>query len=105
MRTSKSSINALKKAGCIGDMLWHPLGPSGPLEVDTNMRAMTLLELTDLPGFIDDGKRVLLVLGPCGVCNKPKTLVLKSVLSAEPHLITDLVADTRAARGVLPGAG
>lgn len=99
---SEKSLRVLEEAGCLGDMLWQPLGPDGPIAVKTDIRAMTLLELEDLPGLIERGKHVLLILGPCGLCNAPKTPILEAVLRAQPHLITHVVVDSRAAREVVP---
>lgn len=103
MTKSPASLSALEKAGCVGDMLWRPLGPDGPIEINTEIRAMTLVELSDLTRFIQRGKHVLLVLGPCGGCNKPKGGVLDLVLNSPQRLITHLVVDSRAARQFLKG--
>jgi DNA-binding transcriptional regulator LsrR (DeoR family) len=99
---SRECMPALEEAGCIGDMLWRPLGANGAIEIDTQIRAMTLMELTDLPRFIADGKYVLLVLGPCGGCNTPKAEMLRTVLGIRPSLITHLVVDSRTAGEVFP---
>ena len=104
MKNSRKSLETLQTAGCIGDMLWRPLSPDGPIETPTEIRAMTLIELTDLSGFIERGKHVLLVLGPCGRCHKPKTEMLKLVLNLQPRLITHLAVDSRAARAVVRAA-
>ena len=94
------SIPALKKAGCMGDMLWRPLGLRGPVVEDTEIRAMTLMELTDLQEFIARGKQVLLLLGPCAYpgCNIPKTEMLKAILGIKPPLATHLVVNSVTAR-------
>ena len=111
MRKSKASIKALEDAGCLGDMLWRPLGPDGPLEIKTDIRAMTLMELSDLPKFIQAGKQVLLTVGPCGGCHRPKDEVIELILNIKPPLITHLVVDSRSARGMVrpaaarPGGG
>jgi DNA-binding transcriptional regulator LsrR (DeoR family) len=101
MAKSDKSLKALQNAGCVGDMLWRPLGERGPIETESEIRAMTLVELSDLPKFIAGGKHVLLVLGPCVVCNRPKTEMLRAVLTMPPRLITHLVVDSRSAAGVL----
>lgn len=100
MAKSPRALRELEQAGCQADMLWRPLGQNGPLDTETEIRAMTLLELQDLPRFIKDGNHVLLVLGPCGHCHAPKTDVLDIVLRARNHLITHLVADSRSAAGL-----
>ena len=98
MANSQRSFDALESASCIGDMLWQPLGPDGPIATETEIRAMTLAELTELSDLIAGGKRVLLVLGPCSKCNRPKGELLEAILRMEPCLITDLVVDSRSAR-------
>ena len=88
---------ALEDAGCVGDMLWLPLAKTGPLETKTAARAMTLIELSDLPGFINRGNHVLLVMGPCGGCNRPKGALLQTILNQKETLVTHLVVDSRTA--------
>lgn len=105
MKASDTSFNALQDAGCIGDLLWRPIGSEGPIEITTEMRAMTLFELSELPELIRSGKHVLLVLGPCGGCNRPKGEILQAILDAEEPLISHLVVDTRSARELYQGAG
>ena len=100
MSKSKASMKSLTAAKCAGDMLWRPIGRQGPIEVATDIRAMTLLELSDLPKLIDQGKHVLLALGPCGACGVPKAEMLDIILGVSPPLITHLVVDSRTARGV-----
>jgi hypothetical protein len=100
---SPKSLELLNQAGCLGDMMWRPLGPKGPLELQTEIRAMTLMELSELPRFIKRRGRVLLLLGPCGSCAGPKTDVLNAILRSEQPLVTDVVADSRSAGGLIPG--
>ena len=100
MSKSDSAMEKLKGLGCIADMLWRPLSGSGPIEVETEIRAMTLLELSDLPHYIERGTHVLLVLGPCTGCGEPKARLLEAVLNMHPPLVTHLVVDSRSARGV-----
>jgi DNA-binding transcriptional regulator LsrR (DeoR family) len=104
LRRDKKSINRLSAAGTVGDMCWQPMGPDGPIDlkkIKPVLRAMVLLQLSELHEFIDRGTQVLLVLGPCGKCNKPKTTILRSILDADPSLITHLVVDSRTARGLM----
>ena len=102
MDKSKKSLVALKDAKCIGDMLWRPLARGGPIEIETEIRAMTLMELGDLPAFVAAGKQVLLALGPCSGCGMPKGEILDAVLGMKPPLITHLVVDSLSARRVFP---
>ncbi len=100
-RWAPQSLKQITNAGCIGDMMWHPLGKDGPLDIKTNMRTVTLMELKDLAAFINRGKKVILLLGPCGNCGGPKSEVLRSILNCKQKLITHLVVDSRSARGII----
>lgn len=101
MQRSTSSFEALNDAGCLGDMMWLPLGSHGPLNVKTDIRSMTLLELDDLADFVSQGKQVYLMLGPCAGCNHPKSEVLSAILASKSRLISHLISDTRTVRGVI----
>ena len=101
MERSEGSVEALEAAGCIGDILWRPLGPTQPIEVDTKIRAMTLIELSELPGVIAGGSHVMLVLGACGGCDRSKGKLLRAVLDQENPLLTHLVADSRTVKQAL----
>jgi DNA-binding transcriptional regulator LsrR (DeoR family) len=96
MKRSEESFKKLEEAGCVGDILWRPVGEHRPIEVATKIRAMTLVELSELPRFIARGKEVLLVLGSCGGCDRPKGRLLRAILNQKgQQLITHLVADSR----------
>ena len=103
MGKARKSFQQLESADCVGDMLWLPLSRKGPLEAGTQRRAMTLLDLSDLRAFIEQGKYVLLALGPCSRCGCPKGKVLEAIL--DHRLITDLVVDSCTARQVLEAEG
>jgi len=103
MAQSARSMSVLNRAGCRGDIMWRPLAPDGPIREPTDIRAMTLMELEDLPGFIGKGKHVLLCLGPCEACGKPRPDILEVVLEQKERLITHLVVDSRSAMGLLGG--
>jgi DNA-binding transcriptional regulator LsrR (DeoR family) len=97
---SPRTFRALQAKGCLGDMLSRPIGPNGPLgDEDVDVRALTLMDLEQLPAFIENGKRVLCVIAPCSQCLKPKTDILRAILKHK--LITDLVVDSRTARELL----
>ena len=101
MQKSQNCFDLLESANCIGDMLWLPLGSKESIDVDTVKRAMTLMELSEISRFINKGKCVLLVLGPCYGCNRTKSEVLKAILNQRNKLITHLVVDSRSAKGML----
>lgn len=92
------AVRALEEAGCIGDVIWQPFGPTGPITKDVGPRAVSLLDLRELPTLVRAGKRVLLVLAPCGGagCGEPKSAMLRAVLGWRDG-VTDLVVDARAA--------
>jgi len=94
----------LKKAKCVGDILWQPLGPDGPIDLRSSVRALTLVDLKELQSFVAGGRRVVLVAGPCGSCHLPKAGIVEAVLRQERPLITDLVTDSRCASELLNGA-
>jgi len=92
---SPESKRVLEEAGCVADVLWRPLSDRGPIEKDTSVRALTLVELSELPALIQQGKHVLLTLGPCGLCHAPKGRLLQCLLRQSKPLMTDLVVDSR----------
>ena len=100
-KSSPKSLAVLNKAGCVGDMMWRPLGPAGPLEMRTEIRTMTLMELSQLPDFIGRGGKVLLLLGPCGAtgCGGPKADVLRAILRGGRN-VTHICVDSRSAKAV-----
>jgi DNA-binding transcriptional regulator LsrR (DeoR family) len=103
MGESSDSIEKLEKAGCLGDMLWQPIGPRGPLDdLDTHIRAMTVMSLSEVAEFVEEKKvRVLLVAAPCVACHRPKTEVVKAILEHERRLVTHLAVDTGCARALI----
>jgi DNA-binding transcriptional regulator LsrR (DeoR family) len=105
MHSSSKSERVLEENGCIGDVFWRPLSDAGPIEIETAVRALTLVDLSDLPGLIRDGKRVLLSLGPCGKCNTPKGRLLACLLQQRQPLMTDLVVDSRTVAQMMRGKG
>ena len=104
MAKHKGDVERLAADQCKGDMLWLPLNDEGPIESSTERRAMTLMDLTELPEFIQNGGKVLLALGPCSKCKEPKSEILRAILRQE-NLITHLVVDSQSARQVLENHG
>jgi hypothetical protein len=85
----------LDEEGCVADVLWRPLTDGRPIERETRVRALTLVELSELPELIAQKTRVLLTIGPCATCNTPKGRLLACLLGQRRHIVTDLVADSR----------
>jgi hypothetical protein len=101
-----ATLDALGSVGPRGIMLWHAFNDAGPIDVPTKIRAMTLMELGDLPGFIERRKDVLLVLGPCGGgCGRLKLDTLRSLLAQERPLFNHIAADSRTVRETLDALG
>lgn len=103
MKRSEKSYTQLEAAGCVGDLLWQPIGERHPIVKKTEIRAMTLVELSELPGFIARGKEVMLILGACGGCDRPKGRLLRAILNQGQQLITHLVTDSRTVSQALDG--
>jgi NMD protein affecting ribosome stability and mRNA decay len=102
MGESPESVEKLEKEGCLGDMLWQPIGPRGPFELDTQIRAMTIMKLSEVAKLIEEKRvQVLLVAAPCATCHRPKTEVLKAILEHERRLVTHLTVDSRSARSLI----
>lgn len=99
------SEKVLRKAGCIGDILWQPIGPNGPVQVSSGVRALTLIDLQELQGLVARGGHVLLVAGPCGTCQEPKAEVVEAILRQPQRLITHLVTDSRCAGALINRTG
>ena len=91
---------------CIGDLLWSPIDKNGPISKGPEERAMTLLQLPDLPSMIRKGARVVLMLAPCAgrdsVENRPgevkhclrdKGTLLACLLAQPKRYLTDVVVD------------
>jgi len=95
MQRSEESEAVLEKEGVVADIAWRPFGKNGPIETKTSVRALTLVELSDLPGLIEQGKHVLLTLGPCGMCHEPKGRLLDCLLSQKTPFVTNLIVDSR----------
>jgi hypothetical protein len=75
-------------------MMWLLIGKDGPLEIVTEKRTVTLMELRDLAGFIKKRKKVILLVGPCGNCGRSKEAVLNAILNYKHRLITHLAVDS-----------
>lgn len=99
---SPGIVEALEDAGCIGDIMWQPFGHHGPINFDAVERAVTLVDLKDLPARVASGMRLMVVLAPCGGtdCRKSKHEMLRALLNW-PGVLTDVVVDRRTAMQAL----
>jgi DNA-binding transcriptional regulator LsrR (DeoR family) len=98
---SQRLIDVLNREGCAGDLLWQPLALSGPIDTPTELSAVSIKKLNELPKFVKEGRQVLLLAGPCGVCGEPKDPVVDVILRQQSPLITHLATDHRCAANVL----
>ena len=91
------------EAGCVGDLFWQRVfsGAYGSTRAP-RVIVPSLFQLADLPNFIQNGTRVLLVLGPCSGCDRPKDQLLEAAIQfPTPPLITDLVVTAKTANAFL----
>ena len=89
------ALDELMRQGWVGDVQYLPYSTSGPISVESGVRAVTLFELSELVEMVQSGdKHVVLVGGPCGHCGASKTEALRPLLE-EPglrvwsHLVVD----------------
>lgn len=89
-------IKALDAQGCVGDVLWRPIGPRKPIDFDPGFRPVTLFtELAEVSDRIEQGTQVLMLVGPCQDCHTPRPAVVEALLNHERQLLTHLVVDRR----------
>ncbi len=105
---SPATLERLKSAeiGGIGDLNWCALSHTGPINLvhaAAPVRPLVLLEIGEFEQFIASGKHVLVALGPCSECGKPKDDILKTILTLGPkqRLATHVICNSEAAARVL----
>jgi DNA-binding transcriptional regulator LsrR (DeoR family) len=105
MRNDKAGERELRKAKWVGDVQFRPFSATGPILVDTHIRAVTLFEIADLVEMAKrSDKHVILIAGPARGTRGAKARALRCLLK-EPSLRvwTHLVTDVATARAVLDG--
>ncbi len=99
-RYAPNTVKVYDDNECIGDVSWEGLNERGRIHADEAV--MTLVPLEEFPGRIAAGTKVLLVLGPCCRCLRPKQGILGTILALgkekEKRLVTHLVVDSRTAK-------
>lgn len=114
--TTAKDLKRLQERNCIGDMLWQPFSPTGPVDIeDFDHRPVTVLKLKELPKRIKRETKVVLVIGPCAAePNDPckKDGILKAILEqqrvkpdesdSDRKYITHLVVDRHTAQQLYP---
>jgi DNA-binding transcriptional regulator LsrR (DeoR family) len=98
-RMGEADQQILVGRNVVGDILWRPISPQGPITEETTRRAFTLIELEQLIEFVKDGKQVLLTLAPCGSCGELKGNLMRCIL--DQQIATHVVFDTRSAGQML----
>ena len=82
----KRGLKVLEKAGWIGDVGYRPYSATGPITEDTEICAVSLLELDELMAMANSGdKYVVIVAGPCAVCTETRSNAVRP-LFVEPKL-------------------
>lgn len=93
---SRRGLDALRRAGWIGDVQYRPYSATGPILIDAQVRAVTLFELEDLVALAArPDKHVVLVAGPCSVCRQSRAdairpLLLERGLKVWKTIVTDV---------------
>ena len=101
---TKATLKALRKAGWVGDLQYHPYSSEAPItNVGASVRAMSLFDLEEVRRFAGkENKHVVVVAGPCGECGAPKHKALRPLLENESlKLWTDVVMDMTTAEKLL----
>ncbi len=103
-KTKNPGLAALKKAGWVGDVTYRPYSMSGPIATSEGIRAVSLFELQDLVALAArPNKHVVLVVAPCGVCEKSKGDALRPLLEKRDlKLWNHLYIDLTTAQSLLP---
>lgn len=80
---------------CVGDLFWQPIFSEATVKSPKrNIHLPSLFQLDDLPRMINQGTRVLVALGPCSGCPRPKGELIKAILKfPHPPLLTDLLVN------------
>ena len=84
-------------------MQYRPYSATGPITEGTEIRAVTLLELSELSKMAMSGdKHVVVVAGPCGACGKTRSDAVKPLFeSPKLRLWSHFVMDMETAAELL----
>ena len=98
----KGAVERLKKEDWVGDVQLRPYSASGPIRIESGLKPVTLFELVDLVNMVQCGKKVVLMCGPCGRCEKRKVKALLPLLQQPSlKLWSHLVVDMETAEDVI----
>jgi DNA-binding transcriptional regulator LsrR (DeoR family) len=98
------TVAALEKENWVGDAMYRPFSPSGPIISDHGARAVSLFELPQLVEMAKKpNKHVVLVVTPCTRCRESKQTALAPLLSEESLRIWNhLYLDAATAQALVP---
>lgn len=103
--TGDETAMALREAGWVADVNHCPLSKTGPIILDSGMRAITLFEIDKLVKMVrdEDDKHVVLIAAPCSGCNELKTEALRPLMSQQDKLklFNHVFMDMRTAKSLL----
>jgi hypothetical protein len=90
-----AGLERLAAEGWKGDVHLRPYSDQGPLSIKRGGKPITLFELPKLVELVHvRGKHVILLCGPCGLCQKTKPdALLPLLLQPSLHLWSHLVVD------------
>jgi len=95
-------LGEFEEQGVVGDLLWQPINQEGPVRIRGSYEITRLMDLVELPAFIQGGGSVLLVMGCSGISLRPKSQLLKTILDLHPthQWVTDVVTDSPTVEGM-----
>jgi len=101
----KRAVEAMYEAGWVGDVQFRPYSATGPLTKECAVRAVTLLELSDMVSWAKNlNKYIVLLGGPCAECFSSKVKALRPLLeNPDLRVFSHLVVDVQTARELLEG--
>jgi hypothetical protein len=104
------TIAGLNARKILGDIMWWPIGASGPFRMGHTLRVFSLLDLFDLvkrvtprqgrDGMMKPRGKVVLLVGPCSgsECRESKGKLLSGIMKMPRLPMTHLIVDSRSAR-------
>jgi DNA-binding transcriptional regulator LsrR (DeoR family) len=95
--------SALREAGWVGDVHWRPFSTTGPILVDSEIRATTIFEIDELVERLKQpNKHNMLSVAPCNWCGCSKAEALLPLLTQPSLRAFDcLIIDAETARRAL----
>lgn len=100
---SPQGVDAMDRAGWVGDVQFRPYSDGGPIMEDTEIRPVTLFELEDLVEMsMTPDKHVILIAAPCAACGRDKSDALRPLMRQPSlHVFNHLITDAATASALL----